>query len=311
LERQDNRYCLKCGYDLRGQVENRCPECGGEFKPDDSTTFAESPPCWVRLRAAVSPLCNRYMCAALVLVLATIIYLVALSHTLAERLPLPLRSPLSRLDTSRLSPYSSCKEVALSPEVVSVLGANECIQWNMQEAGGRGRTLSLLVTYYTGSLEGLRIPHYLPAPDGPRLVTQKDLSITVTSCGKPVAVPIRVDEYVMGGSGGSSSGKRWVVARTHHANGGFSGDRAGVRQIVNSSTDRYFYVSRVEVTTELDSQTTRDDAVESVKRFFQVAIPVLLEDHWPSWESRPLSPPAWFPWLPARARPSPVTRPSA
>ena len=26
--------CLNCGYDLRGQVEPRCPECGSEFDPD-------------------------------------------------------------------------------------------------------------------------------------------------------------------------------------------------------------------------------------------------------------------------------------
>jgi uncharacterized paraquat-inducible protein A len=25
--------CLRCGYDLRGQTEPRCPECGTEFKP--------------------------------------------------------------------------------------------------------------------------------------------------------------------------------------------------------------------------------------------------------------------------------------
>jgi len=26
--------CLRCGYDLRGQTEARCPECGGPFDPD-------------------------------------------------------------------------------------------------------------------------------------------------------------------------------------------------------------------------------------------------------------------------------------
>lgn len=27
--------CRKCGYDLQGQTENRCPECGTEFDPDE------------------------------------------------------------------------------------------------------------------------------------------------------------------------------------------------------------------------------------------------------------------------------------
>lgn len=30
--------CMKCGYDLRGQVEPRCPECGTDF---DSELLSE------------------------------------------------------------------------------------------------------------------------------------------------------------------------------------------------------------------------------------------------------------------------------
>jgi len=32
-------YCRACKYDLRGQVEFRCPECGTEFDPTDSQTW--------------------------------------------------------------------------------------------------------------------------------------------------------------------------------------------------------------------------------------------------------------------------------
>jgi hypothetical protein len=31
--------CLNCKYDLRNLPEHRCPECGREFDPNDSTTF--------------------------------------------------------------------------------------------------------------------------------------------------------------------------------------------------------------------------------------------------------------------------------
>jgi hypothetical protein len=34
VEPQLDRTCLRCGYDLRGQIEQRCPECGLEFDPD-------------------------------------------------------------------------------------------------------------------------------------------------------------------------------------------------------------------------------------------------------------------------------------
>jgi rubrerythrin len=31
LARLGHRICIECGYDLRGQVEHRCPECGTQF----------------------------------------------------------------------------------------------------------------------------------------------------------------------------------------------------------------------------------------------------------------------------------------
>ena len=39
---QDNdikMLCLGCGYDLRGQVEHRCPECGRAFDPHACKAF--------------------------------------------------------------------------------------------------------------------------------------------------------------------------------------------------------------------------------------------------------------------------------
>src|SRR5262245_5187314 len=32
--------CLGCGYDLRGQIEHRCPECARGFDPRDARTYA-------------------------------------------------------------------------------------------------------------------------------------------------------------------------------------------------------------------------------------------------------------------------------
>lgn len=37
------RYCLGCSYVLDGLPENRCPECGRPFEPNDPTTFRMSP----------------------------------------------------------------------------------------------------------------------------------------------------------------------------------------------------------------------------------------------------------------------------
>jgi hypothetical protein len=42
-------HCRVCGYSLVGLKENRCPECGGPFDPDDPQTYeAFDPPLLVR-----------------------------------------------------------------------------------------------------------------------------------------------------------------------------------------------------------------------------------------------------------------------
>ncbi len=35
--------CRKCGYDLRGLDEHRCPECATDFDPEDSDSYLKSP----------------------------------------------------------------------------------------------------------------------------------------------------------------------------------------------------------------------------------------------------------------------------
>jgi hypothetical protein len=39
-------YCRQCGYQLAGLSENRCPECGQTFDPNNSETFALTPDYW-------------------------------------------------------------------------------------------------------------------------------------------------------------------------------------------------------------------------------------------------------------------------
>src|SRR5688572_13311268 len=36
--------CLACHYSLKNLTEHRCPECGREFDPNDSTTVSNEPP---------------------------------------------------------------------------------------------------------------------------------------------------------------------------------------------------------------------------------------------------------------------------
>lgn len=45
-EVESHRYCRQCGYQLNGLSENRCPECGQTFDPNEPRTFALTPNYW-------------------------------------------------------------------------------------------------------------------------------------------------------------------------------------------------------------------------------------------------------------------------
>lgn len=43
IEEYSSRYCLRCGYPLVAQTENRCPECGDSFDPNNPDSYRERP----------------------------------------------------------------------------------------------------------------------------------------------------------------------------------------------------------------------------------------------------------------------------
>lgn len=43
MDASQSRYCLRCGYMLRGLMANRCPECGQAYEPDKPETFRRTP----------------------------------------------------------------------------------------------------------------------------------------------------------------------------------------------------------------------------------------------------------------------------
>lgn len=72
--------CRKCGYDLRGQEEDRCPECETEFRPDDPTTYLTTP---------VSG--RRYIMHVVVGIILFVIPLLLVNDDLVKAIPPTLR----------------------------------------------------------------------------------------------------------------------------------------------------------------------------------------------------------------------------
>jgi hypothetical protein len=241
--------------------------------------------------------------AAVLLPILTTLFLVMWNKTLVmSPFPLAPKTQLNQLKRERLAPYKLLKPISIGPLLLNQLGSKEYVQWFMQEPdqpeGRSGRPISLFVTYCTG------LPGQLPlTPEteyqgsGYEVVAQTPDEVTVTSRGQQIVVPLQIVEF-KAKSPLIQNPHIWVY--TFHANGKFRKDRTAVRLAIGNLTDRFAYFSNLEVSMDLDlQQFPKDQAVAAVKRFLQVAIPVLLEDHWPDWDAatRLPQPVIICPWL--------------
>lgn len=201
-----------------------------------------------------------------------------------------LKKPLNLLSQERLTGYKLLQPIEIQSDILNQLGTDQYVQWILQspEKPGEpdsGRVLSLFVTYYTGLPDAVpHVPESCYAGGGHKLIKQTPDEITIsTSQGQQIVVPVQVLEFAKESQFGRNSR---IVLYTFHANGQFRADRTAVRLAIGSLTDRYAYFSKVEVGIDLEGpQFTKEQAVASGKRFMEVAMPVLLEDHWPDWEA--------------------------
>ncbi|HPD32356.1 MAG TPA: hypothetical protein PLL20_20370 [Phycisphaerae bacterium] len=200
-----------------------------------------------------------------------------------------LKTPLNLLKQERLAPYKLLQPIEIQSDILNQLGTDQYVHWILQvpekpEQPASGRIFSLFVTYYTGLPDAVpHAPEACYAGGGHKLIKQTPDEVTITSQGQQIVVPVQVLEFEKESQFGRNSR---IVLYTFHANGQFRPDRTAVRLAIGSLTDRYAYFSKVEVGVDLDGrQFTKEQAVALAKEFLRVAMPVLLEDHWPDWEA--------------------------
>lgn len=218
--------------------------------------------------------------AALFLVLVGALLFTARQCIHTREQPLPLRLPLADLHRERLDPYRVLEElksplIQLPVKEATYAGSSEYIHWVVQQPNETERRLSLFVTYYTGSLDRL---YAQPSPSdisGVRIASQADESVTIITGGQETVIPLTVMEFEKPGEGG------WILASFYYSKGRFCATRREVGQIARSFDEPDAYFSNVVIRMDVDSQTAKTQSVNSIRRFLEVLVPVLLEDHWP------------------------------
>ena len=188
-----------------------------------------------------------------------------------------------------LAPYELLNAIEIKPEVLDSLGTDQYIQWLLYDPSNPNpadpaRFLQLFVTYYTGTPD--QVPHVpeecYVGGGGFQVEEESFLDIPIPTLGKDYTITVKVLEF---GRAKYLTEGRKIVMYLFHTNGRFCPDRMCTRLTISNPSDTHAYFSKLELTFGTPHQLpTREQAIESGKRFLQVVIPVILEDHWPDWD---------------------------
>jgi hypothetical protein len=233
---------------------------------------------------------NRGFVACLVLmvgVLGTYETLMRLTGTKVKKLPVPLRSPLGQLDSTRLEPYKLIQAMDIKPEQLDALGTREYISWLLEDTSVADRNaperwIRFFVTYYTDTPGQVpHVPEECYLGGGYTRSSEEVVQVPVPDLSQSVAVKMLVFER-----SGLMGRETRTVLYTFHTNGRFAPDRQMVRAILNNPRDTHAYFSKVEISFGTgEVSPPADKAVEAGRRFLAKVLPILVKEHWPDWKS--------------------------
>jgi hypothetical protein len=249
---------------------------------------------------------NRWFlgCLAL-LVAATVGFEFKFRNTVIRKDPMPLRKSLGQLDWrnklvfseggKRYSYRLEGRPDELDPESVNKLGTTEFIGWRLRlwddtQERPTEHLFHLFITYYTGKPD--QVPH---VPEecmlGSGFYQAKDWAEHVNLPNLPQKDQVAdLQALLFVREGGSMIGTRdcELVMYTFRANDKWQADREDVRRTLGNPFDRSAYFSKVELAFPLPPEMPEEavkKAMQEGKRFLEVALPVLVQEHWPVWQS--------------------------
>ncbi len=201
---------------------------------------------------------------------------------------IPLRRNLPQLAEAKLRPYEVAFERDLESSILNELGTTEYIDWLLLDSriaseSDPERVGRLFVTYYTGNPDTVpHIPDVCLVGSGYTATNKKNITLDLDTRIGRMDVPVRVVDFEKSAVYNS---EKFTVVYTFHANGSFYATREGVRLAINAPADKHAYYSKVEIGFGRRSHPTREETIEAAKRLLTVALPILIEDHWPDWEA--------------------------
>lgn len=196
--------------------------------------------------------------------------------------PLPLKSPLGKINESEWYPYTVVGRQTLDPSLVEVLETDQYLLWVLEDRSvPRGSPLqvaSLFVTFYTGGSS--LVPH---SPDACYLGSGYDaaqphenLEVDLPKLRESFPrVPIRVCTFA---KSAVFQREEVSVVYTFFCNGRFATTPRRVRLLIHDLGTTYAFFSKVEVSFP---RASREQSLEGARKLLDRVLPVLIRDHWP------------------------------
>ena len=196
--------------------------------------------------------------------------------------PAPIRRPLRDFDVSRLSSFEHSPDADPPIMTREDVGTDEYVWFDLQEKDPQGRKLpaSLFVTYYNDPKDKVaHTPEVCYRQEG--TVVTEMTTITLDTPGLGPEVP-QIEARLLHLQQPKSLA---VLIYVFYVNGQFCHDREQVRWTLASPGDRYVYYSKIEVLSDFLPDADPAPELARCKKLMNEALPVLIEDHYPTGES--------------------------
>jgi len=251
-----------------------------------------------------------YVCLGVLLVPALV--LLVLGPTLGlyfRKEAVPLLRPLAEFDRYKLQPRYELDPIPPRPideDTLMSLGTRDYVILNIidrqRAAADRTALANVFITYYTGKPDP--VPHvpdecYL-AGGFDRDSASYEIKLRVPGIGAPDdELPVRIVQFrsrsaSLRNPGQPAEEELLTILYFFHTNNRYVASRNGVRLALGNIWERYAYYAKFEIRFAdrlMGRPASLDESREALVPLLQVLVPIILEDHFPDWETLRAAPP--------------------
>ncbi len=222
---------------------------------------------------------------------------VKLSGIYMKKEPLALKTPLDRVDSSKLIPYKVvAKQEIENADMLETLGTEDYIQWTLENtsapADSKTRFCTLFITYYGLPDKVPHVPEECYIGGGLRQISSEAVTLTIKPGERGTVnerqIPARNLVFAVTTSNTWGSETTFPIFYAFGVNGEYAGGRSDGRLMLNRHLFRKIsYFSQVEWKVYNSSfgrviYPDKREAIAASEKLLAVILPILEKEHWPS-----------------------------